>query len=1110
MPRTVSLPKPSSHVCPVCDQGLDGVRCTACGADLQGPEGAELWRVDHELYRLSVVRGDLVARLLRPFVVAAPGLAPRPVPSPAAASTRSGPATPRSTFAPAPALAPTQVQVHPPAPPRQPFPPAAPPRPPGLPRKDPAPAARPARSGPSVAEVLVGLGGLSLVAAVVVFAAVTWSDLAAWAQGGLLLTATGLVLGAAVACRRRGLVATAEALGAVTVTLALADVQVARVGLDTAAAPRPVWAAGLALVAAGTVGVGRRERLRSLSSAGVALAFLPVPILATGASSSSALVWALGAQALIGAAAAGLLGRRPLERAVAAVGAALSWSGAVLGALTLAGAGLADSPVQYPLGPTALLAALALASVVVGQRQRIPALRAAGTALAFLPLVVLAVGTGSPLVVAWVLAGQALLAAAVTPELRSASLERALVVVGSLTSWSGATAGGLALGVAALFDDPEVVPLASISLLTVLALASLAVGHLRRIPVLVAAGAGLAFVPALFAAAAATPAVFLWVLVGESALAVALGAVLTPVPAPDATPDALAGLRRTVLAGAGMTWGLAAIGAVLLAIDGLDGVDPTVSLSAVAALLVLAAVSGGGAIAGGWSRDLAGGALVATVVATVTAAGFAQGPARADEITTTVAVTGGLLALVAAALASVDADRPWRAPMAAAGVVVGALALVPLEALASLATALADVTSPPAAGHVGQTLAERLALSSTIADDGLPTAATLGQLVSVALLALGGLRLRQRWGAHLMTAVALGVALAAPVALDLTVGATVAVWAALVTAGAVWLVRRPHDVGTLLAEAILVPMLVAVALASAPLAIGVTALVAGLTSGLAVLVLARQDRGATPWVAAALGALLGGTALDAWLLGADLTGTALALAAAAIAASAAAPAMERWARTPGEAVGAADGVVALALMTAAAAAGTVDGLSLVVAAIGLVTGLAAVRPTRRPLWLVAVAAGVVLTWMRLAVADVDLLEAYTLPLAAALLAAGLVGRRGVARSSWERVGAGLLTALGPSTYLALAEGDVTRTLAVVAAAVIVVLWGAVDREQAPLAIGGAALTAVAVRHLGPVATELPRSLVLAVAGIVLLATGATFEQRRQDLRAARDAFARLG
>ena len=112
-------------------------------------------------------------------------------------------------------------------------------------------------------------------------------------------------------------------------------------------------------------------------------------------------------------------------------------------------------------------------------------------------------------------------------------------------------------------------------------------------------------------------------------------------------------------------------------------------------------------------------------------------------------------------------------------------------------------------------------------------------------------------------------------------------------------------------------------------------------------------------------------------------------------------------------------------------------------------------------------------------------------------------------SSWVRNGAGLVAALVPSATLAVADGDVARTVATVLASAAVALYGAMQREQAPLAIGAAVLAAIAVRHLGPVANELPRYVVFAVAGVTLLAAGATLEQRRRDLRRVRDAFAEL-
>ena len=64
MPRTLTFPAPSSTECPICSAPLPGVRCDACGARFDGPDGTTLWRVDHDLHDLSVVRNEVVARLL--------------------------------------------------------------------------------------------------------------------------------------------------------------------------------------------------------------------------------------------------------------------------------------------------------------------------------------------------------------------------------------------------------------------------------------------------------------------------------------------------------------------------------------------------------------------------------------------------------------------------------------------------------------------------------------------------------------------------------------------------------------------------------------------------------------------------------------------------------------------------------------------------------------------------------------------------------------------------------------------------------------------------------------------------------------------------------------
>ncbi|HMJ79017.1 MAG TPA: hypothetical protein VK507_23735, partial [Iamia sp.] len=263
------------------------------------------------------------------------------------------------------------------------------------------------------------------------------------------------------------------------------------------------------------------------------------------------------------------------------------------------------------------------------------------------------------------------------------------------------------------------------------------------------------------------------------------------------------------------------------------------------------------------------------------------------------------------------------------------------------------------------------------------------------------------------------------------------------------------------------------------------------------------------WVGAAVGAVLAGVALDAWVLGVAGIDGLLAVAIAAAVVSPAAAVLDR--RGADVAADVVDLLVGLTLVVvpvlALAIAGTVFSLSPFLAVVGVTAAGAALRPRRRPAWLVATASAVLLVWLQAGRAEVDVIEAYTLPLAAwALVVGAVVGRR---LGSWERFGIGLLAAAGPTTVLALVDPDPLRTVAVVALGTVVAVWGAAARLQAPLAVGAATVGLLAVRHLGPVSVDLPRYVTFAVAGLVLLAVGATFEQRRQDLRHARDAFVRL-
>ena len=431
MPRTLTFPSPSPEVCPVCDVRLAAIPCRGCGADLHRDEAIELGQVDHELHRLAVVRGVIVDRLLA---------GPMPVPPP---PDRSGP-----------------------------------PPPPPLKSSTAGGGRGPSRW--STAEILVGLGGLSLVAAVVVFAAVTWSALAAWVQGGLLLAATGAVLGAAVTCRRRSLGATAESLGVVSFVLGLADVQVVRSALDGVVSSRSSWSIGLAVVATAGIVVGRRVGLRGLAAAGVAAAFVPIPLLTASAAAPVAAAWALGGQALLAAVVLSAVGTVSLERPILAAGAAVSWFLAVGIASGDAVLDLVDEPWSAPLGGIAVLTVLASGSVIVSIPTRLRSLAAGGTILAFVPGALLATGLGTPSWVAATFVGQCALGLAAGEAVRG-RLESSLAhvirrgsQVGASICAAGAVVTATFLGLVAPWVGPETVSVSAVA--TFLALAAVSVG----------------------------------------------------------------------------------------------------------------------------------------------------------------------------------------------------------------------------------------------------------------------------------------------------------------------------------------------------------------------------------------------------------------------------------------------------------------------------------------------------------------------------------------------------------------------------------------------------------------------------------------------------------
>ncbi|QOV39575.1 hypothetical protein IM697_14985 [Streptomyces ferrugineus] len=208
-------------------------------------------------------------------------------------------------------------------------------------------------------------------------------------------------------------------------------------------------------------------------------------------------------------------------------------------------------------------------------------------------------------------------------------------------------------------------------------------------------------------------------------------------------------------------------------------------------------------------------------------------------------------------------------------------------------------------------------------------------------------------------------------------------------------------------------------------------------------------------------------------------------------------------------------VAALLAVVLAAATADLPMLALVLALCGVITAGTAIRPDRRPVGHASAALFVLATWVRLAAWDVATPEAYTLPVTVpALLVGALRRRRDPQISSWTAYGPGLAATLVPSLLAAWGDVHWTRPLLLGLAALAVTLLGARHHLQAPLLLGGAVLALDALHELAPyiaqVTDALPRWVPPALAGLLLLALGATYEQRLRDVRRMRDMLGRMG
>ncbi|MFH9267288.1 SCO7613 C-terminal domain-containing membrane protein [Streptomyces sp. NPDC017546] len=369
-------------------------------------------------------------------------------------------------------------------------------------------------------------------------------------------------------------------------------------------------------------------------------------------------------------------------------------------------------------------------------------------------------------------------------------------------------------------------------------------------------------------------------------------------------------------------------------------------------------------------------------------------------------------------------------------------------------------------------------------------------------------------------------------------GAVALGWGALLLAGAV--LDVPYAVAVA-GETALVAGLLALAVRGAgsgrwASALPVTALVAAVSGAVSVGVLSLASEGAAYAVFGALAVLFAGAAVRAGgevpravfavaavVCGTVLTGFAgrslglapheaapLVLLVPALTVLLGARLRRDPVALPVELTGAVGALVAVGLAVPDA-----PFLALVLALCGVLAAGAAVRPERRPVaGYLAAALFVLATWVRLVASEVSVPEAYTLPVTVPALVVGVLRRRGAPEvSSWTAYGPGLAATLLPSLAVAWTDTDWLRPLLLGVAALVITLLGARHRLQALLLLGGAVLALDGLHELAPyvvqVAGALPRWLPPALAGLLLLVVGATYEQRLRDARRLKDTLGRM-
>ncbi|MER5645927.1 hypothetical protein [Streptosporangium sp. NPDC002524] len=356
-----SLRSPSRVGCPECSAPLAGTheRCPRCALPLRGPVAAELWRLDGALAGLRAREAELLTRrghLLGLLAQERAERTERAERAEQAEREQAGqrPAGQERAGQAGQAGRAGQGWAHPADGPADGNPagrPETPPEPAGReatpehagwpkavsgPRTEPEAGPGPGKdfSPRAVQNLLLGLGGLLLVVAAVVFTVVSWGSMGLGGRAAILAAVTGLTFAAPGLLVRRGLVTTAETITMLGAALLFLDGYAARrtglAGADGLAGHH--YAALLfALVALAMASYSRLLPLRLPLPVAIVLAQFPLPLLALG----EATPWTTAALAATAAADAAFLvfhaaGRTPEPGIGAATPAASGKAGAEL------------------------------------------------------------------------------------------------------------------------------------------------------------------------------------------------------------------------------------------------------------------------------------------------------------------------------------------------------------------------------------------------------------------------------------------------------------------------------------------------------------------------------------------------------------------------------------------------------------------------------------------------------------------------------------------------------------------------------------------------------------------------------------------------------------